>query len=293
VTFNDLDFLHRLMVQGPAAHMWRLRGRSIAPEDFPKLLWADVLVQHVVLRVDTMVPIGIVRCVRGDERNALAWVEGFLLPEMSGRPWTAEACWLFVDQLFSEWGFRALFREHLEPTIGAVQFDWPCSGEEARLREDMAFDDGWLDRVFTSLRRPLWRTAIRPAASRVRTLVAGGEAVSRPAIGHAGPDEFWDSTVPAGSRAGAGGHDAATGFVASLLAGTVPDIVGPCGGLEGTVRYRLLEAVEWYGGAVLPNDLIEVIDDLAEWAHHARNARSLREQRVVSADGFRWAGNDG
>ncbi|WP_169811195.1 GNAT family N-acetyltransferase [Nocardia amamiensis] len=120
----DTEYLYALAVRPENCFRWRYRGVPPAPERFVEELWAQVVTQYVVRRVDNNQPAGHVVAYSADRTISHAYVGAVFEPTYAGTGLAAEVITLFVRYLFRTFPFRKLYLE-------VPGFNWPqmSSGE--------------------------------------------------------------------------------------------------------------------------------------------------------------------
>jgi RimJ/RimL family protein N-acetyltransferase/aryl carrier-like protein len=114
----DVGFLHALASHPQTSFRWRYRGAPPPLERFAAELWAQVLVQYVVRRVDTDEPAGHVVAYAADAGQGHAYLGAVFLPDYSGTGLAADAVALFTRYLFHTFPLRKLYLE-------VPGFNWP------------------------------------------------------------------------------------------------------------------------------------------------------------------------
>ncbi|MCP9618837.1 GNAT family N-acetyltransferase [Nocardia otitidiscaviarum] len=136
----DTEYLYALAVRPENCFRWRYRGVPPAPERFVEELWAQVLTQFLVRRVDDKQPAGHVVAYSADRSFGHAYVGAVFEPRYAGTGLAAEVTALFVRYLFHTFPFRKLYLE-------VPGYNWPrlSSGEgryfriEGRLRDHVYY----------------------------------------------------------------------------------------------------------------------------------------------------------
>jgi RimJ/RimL family protein N-acetyltransferase len=153
---QDYPLLQQVEMGSDANVRWRFRGATPSPEQWMQATWTGVLAQFVVARRRDDRPIGMVVIYRANfqHRHAYLAAVGFERPS----PLMVFACALFIEYVFTIWGFHKLYLEL--PEFNLSQF---ASGvgsyfvEEGRLREHSFHGDRMWDEVILALYRDRWR----------------------------------------------------------------------------------------------------------------------------------------
>ncbi|MFI9406998.1 GNAT family N-acetyltransferase [Nocardia sp. NPDC052316] len=149
---GDTEYLYALAVRPENCFRWRYRGVPPAPERFVEELWAQVVTQYVVRRVDDNRPAGHVVAYSADRHGSHAYVGAVFEPAYAGTGLAAEVITLFVRYLFHTFPFRKLYLE-------VPGFNWPqlSSGEgryfqvEGRLRDHVYYAGRYWDHYLCAI----------------------------------------------------------------------------------------------------------------------------------------------
>ncbi|WP_194837259.1 GNAT family N-acetyltransferase [Nocardia sp. XZ_19_369] len=149
---GDTEYLYALAVRPENCFRWRYRGAPPAPERFVEELWAQVLTQYVVRRIDDDQPAGHVVAYSADRHGSHAYLGAVFEPAYAGTGLAAEAITLFVRYLFRTFPFRKLYLE-------VPGFNWPqlSSGEgryfqvEGRLRGHVYYAGRYWDQYLCAI----------------------------------------------------------------------------------------------------------------------------------------------
>ncbi|MEL7210905.1 MAG: GNAT family protein, partial [Actinomycetota bacterium] len=157
VQASDTDFLFALEVGSELAPFYRMRGATPSPAQYSTQLWNDVLSQFMICDREQGHRLGVVACYGANFRHQHARVAGAIAPQLFGTAWPLEAFYLFLDYLFSVFGFRKLYGEVLEFNLTAFRsIIGKIAHEEGRLRDHEYFDDQYWDLVFLAIYRDEW-----------------------------------------------------------------------------------------------------------------------------------------
>ncbi|MCM6771885.1 phosphopantetheine-binding protein [Nocardia sp. CDC159] len=148
----DTEYLYALAVRPENCFRWRYRGVPPAPERFVEELWAQVVTQYVVRRLDDNQPAGHVVAYGADRNVGHAYVGAVFEPTYAGTGRAAEVITLFVRYLFHTFPFRKLYLE-------VPGFNWPQvrSGEgryfqvEGRLRDHVYYAGRYWDQYLCAI----------------------------------------------------------------------------------------------------------------------------------------------
>ena len=172
LTRRDYDFVYNLEVAGPLATRYRFRAVTPSPEQFPEMLWAGVLTQHVMAWKNTGKRIGTVMCFGADFRNRHAHIGGALVRDAPS-PYALEGFALFLDHLFAEFDFRKVYGDALEPNVRAFSSAiGSILHEEGRLRLHDYYDGAYRDLVTLAIYREEWE-ALRATSNGQRKIEVG------------------------------------------------------------------------------------------------------------------------
>lgn len=139
---------------------WRVRGASMAFDDFVRGLWSQVSVHYAVYDWESGRICGYVNCHSANPRDGWAFVSGFAAPEYIGTGLMAEAGILFVDHLFAQWPYRKLYFDvpaYNEPSLASAVRD--VLVEEGNRRAYYFFDGAYHDDRTYALWRERWMAA--------------------------------------------------------------------------------------------------------------------------------------
>ncbi|TDV56077.1 GNAT family N-acetyltransferase [Actinophytocola oryzae] len=108
---NDVGFLYAMAVEPETCFRWRYRGAPPSLERFTQDLWAQVLVQLMVRRVDDDLPIGHVVAYSADTAQGHAYVGAVFQARHTGLGLASEATSLFIRYLFHNFPLRKVYME--------------------------------------------------------------------------------------------------------------------------------------------------------------------------------------
>lgn len=141
-------------VSGPR---YRYRGATPGPRQFEADLWAGVLAQFAICRLDDPTPIGLVTAYNASLNDGHAHVAVCLDASVQGRGWPLEAVGIFIEHLFRCFELRKLYaqvsdlnRNRFRSALGNLLV------EEARLADYDFFDGAYFDSVIYALWRSRW-----------------------------------------------------------------------------------------------------------------------------------------
>lgn len=177
---GDHEFLYRIAVDPRMIVRWRLRGTTPSPEQFPHLLWQNVLAQFVVERVSDRMAIGTVTAYNADHRNGIVYLAVVIVPEFEKSGWALESVAIFVEYVFRCWTFRKIYVE-------AVEFNFAeySSGLgryfqlEGCLRDREYFDGRYWHVYIAALHRDDWPAIARRLGRQVAAESGGAEGAIR------------------------------------------------------------------------------------------------------------------
>lgn len=116
----DYPALYRLELGGDRAALYRHRGVTVSPEQYPATLWAGVLSQFVVESLRAPRFLGLVASYGADLRNGHARLAGILEPDARGLGWPVEGWALFISYLFVTFPLRKLYADVLDANLADV-----------------------------------------------------------------------------------------------------------------------------------------------------------------------------
>jgi RimJ/RimL family protein N-acetyltransferase/aryl carrier-like protein len=120
---NDVPLLYGLAVRPENCFRWRYHGTPPSPERFTEELWAHVLTQYVVRRVDDDQLVGHV-AYGANQNTSHAYLGALFHPKYTGAGVAAELVALFARHLFQVFPLRKLYME-----IPGFNWDQLRSGE--------------------------------------------------------------------------------------------------------------------------------------------------------------------
>ncbi|OLF12561.1 hypothetical protein BU204_28895 [Actinophytocola xanthii] len=108
---KDVPFLYALAVHPRNCFRWRYHGVPPSPERFTDELWAHVLTQYVVRRVDDNQPVGHVVAYGANQNVSHAFLGAVFQGRYPGTGLAAETVALFARHLFRVFPLRKLYLE--------------------------------------------------------------------------------------------------------------------------------------------------------------------------------------
>jgi hypothetical protein len=194
---SDYPFLQMLETAGDPAPRWRHRGGTPSPDQWAQGLWAGVLVQFLVVGVESSTPIGRVVIYRPNFQDRHAYFAALRFQPRQRSPLMILGISLFLRYVFSYWDFEKLYME--VPEYSLPQF---ASGLgrffeiEGRLRGHLQAGDRSWDQLIVALHRDA--AALHGARLRLdrgqRSVIGTEPAVMPAVVGSpsAGPEPKWD-----------------------------------------------------------------------------------------------------
>ena len=154
VTPSDYPFLRMLETAGELAPRWRHRGATPSPEQWAQTLWSGVLVQFIVVGIESNKPIGRVVIYQPNFQDRYAYFAAMRFQPSDRSPLMILGISLFLRYVFAYWEFEKLYME--VPEYNFSQF---ASGLgrffeiEGRLRGHLKIGDRSWDQLIVALYR--------------------------------------------------------------------------------------------------------------------------------------------
>jgi RimJ/RimL family protein N-acetyltransferase len=157
-TTADQAWLHALLTH-PAWLRWApLAGDTPTPSSLVELLGVTSLCQFVIAANDTGVPVGWVRATAADLHNGHCYLEAAIDPDLLAKGWPLEGLFLFVDQLFADWGLRKIYAEVPDPQWQRLSLGTRrATLREGVLRRHRYVDGRHVDVHLVTVTRDGWR----------------------------------------------------------------------------------------------------------------------------------------
>lgn len=179
---SDYPTLHRIAHHPRVNATWVTRGRLMALEEFPRLLWDGNVCAFTLVSRATDVPLGYIGLTNHDERAGTAYLSVFVDPELpAASPAAGEGIALALLYAFTALDLRKVYAES---TVASLpQLDSPAFAalpvsEEGRLKNHFPVADGYLDSVVLAVYREEFE-------SRVERLIGTDSAIAGTAKGSA------------------------------------------------------------------------------------------------------------
>jgi len=157
VAADSYGWLYRLAVSEEIGWKWRWRGHHPSPEEFIQRLWADVLVQYVVVDSSNATPVGLVQAYNHSVSAQHCFITALFEPRVHRQGWPLQAVETLVDRLFGEWKMRKVYAEANEVNLPSVR-----SGigrlfvQEAHLRRHIQLGGDLVDSYTLAAYRHQW-----------------------------------------------------------------------------------------------------------------------------------------
>ena len=161
LTGSDLEFAHLLAASPESGRYWKFRGATPSPEVLSRVMFDGFYCQYVVMHS------GGARCgIAGLYNVNLASRFGYLhalsVPRNASATRTLVGAAIVADLAFRVWGFRKLYVEGPEPSLGAVG---PAlsrvAHEEGRLAQHEMFEGTYVDHVTYAVYAADWSDSVR------------------------------------------------------------------------------------------------------------------------------------
>jgi RimJ/RimL family protein N-acetyltransferase len=164
---SDLEFLYQVSMIPQNAFRWRTRGTILDRQDFLASLKTGVLVQFVVEKKVSALPVGLITAYNANQRDGFVYISGISEPSLIGTGLVIEGLLLLVTYLFDVWPFRKIYIESIE--FNATQFRNVLGQyltEEARLKEHTYHGDRYWDTLTFAIYRQDWHAFMLAHESR-------------------------------------------------------------------------------------------------------------------------------
>jgi acyl carrier protein len=165
VTPGDYPFLQVLETAGELAPRWQHRGITPSPDQWAQTLWSGVLVQFIVVGVETNKPVGRVVIYQPNFQDRYAYFAAMRFQPNDRSPLMVLGISLFLRYVFTYWDFEKLYME--VPEYNFAQFGSGLGRFfeiEARLRGHLKMGDRSWDQLIVAL----YRDAAEMHGSRLR-----------------------------------------------------------------------------------------------------------------------------
>lgn len=137
--------------------LYRHRGVTTPPEDYPRTLWAGVFAQFTVTRRNDDSPIGLVTGFALDTRNGHCRVAALTLPAYRRLGWPIEAVDLFFQYIFQTFRVRKIYLDVLAFNLDAFRSIVARGGAvEAHFRDHEYYDGRYYDLFTIAVRPDTW-----------------------------------------------------------------------------------------------------------------------------------------
>jgi len=108
---SDYPFLQMVETVGDPAPRWRHRGVTPSPDQWAQVLWAGVLVQFMVVAVQSNKPIGRVVIYQPNFQDRHAYFAAMRFEPRDRSPLMVLGISLFLEYVFAYWPFEKLYME--------------------------------------------------------------------------------------------------------------------------------------------------------------------------------------
>jgi acyl carrier protein len=108
---SDYSFLQMLETVGDPAPRWRHRGSTPSPDQWAQTLWTGVLVQFMVVGVQSNKPIGRVVVYQPNFQDGYAYFAAMRFETRDRSPLMGYGIVLFLEYVFEHWRFDKLYME--------------------------------------------------------------------------------------------------------------------------------------------------------------------------------------
>jgi hypothetical protein len=155
---DDYRFLQMFETSGDFAVRWRFRGGTPSPENWARALWADVLVQYLIVGRKSNTPVGLVAAYQPNFQDGHAKIAAARFDPAGPSPAMILGLAIFLRYVFSCWDLRKLYMEL--PEYNYAQFS---SGAgrifelEGRLRDHYWFGGETWDQLLLAIHRETWQ----------------------------------------------------------------------------------------------------------------------------------------
>jgi hypothetical protein len=187
VTPSDYPFLQTLETAGELAPRWHHRGITPSPDQWAQTLWSGVLVQFIVVGVETSKPVGRVVVYQPNYQDRYAYFAAMRFQPSDRSPLMILGISLFLRYVFTYWDFEKLYME--VPEYNLPQF---ASGLgrffeiEARLRGHLRTGERSWDQLIVALYRDAAELhGARLRLDRGQRSLIGSEPVAMAAVAEA------------------------------------------------------------------------------------------------------------
>jgi RimJ/RimL family protein N-acetyltransferase len=158
LTPADYPLVQACELQDAVVPSWRFRGRTPGPEQWSRILWADVLAQYLIVPASQRTgPIGLVLAYNANFQDQHAYLAALRFDAAARSPLMILGVGLFVRYVFTCWQFRKLYLDTPEYNYDALASGGEQLFEvEARLREHVYFGGRHWDQLTLAIYRDNW-----------------------------------------------------------------------------------------------------------------------------------------
>lgn len=143
--------------------LWRFRGATPPPEQFPSMLWNGVLCQFIICQRTNGMPLGSISAYNADIKSGFVYLSLIVAPEVVGTPVAYDSVILFLNYLFQGWNFRKIYGEtserHAEHLFRSALYK-DAVVVEGRLRAHEFAAGKYWDSLIVALYRDDWEEIV-------------------------------------------------------------------------------------------------------------------------------------
>ena len=163
---DDMEPLYAWLTESDVADRWRYHGRRPAFDEFVNDLWFGVHEQDLIISRESGERIGLVSAYNADMRSGTCYVALVSAPSYTGSGLAVEGMVLFTANLFREWPFRKVHFEVYGYNDELVRGLAKRTTLEARLIDDLRWQDAFHDRYIFTADRDQWLDSYWPTLAR-------------------------------------------------------------------------------------------------------------------------------